>query len=301
MTHPDIPQDVPEDDPVVPGGLPVRIDASGIAVLALPAPGATQRRGPDEAAFTEAVREAASGALAVPGIRRVEVGVPTDDRGARRALHRSGFRLEGVLRDVSRRDHDGASVDVAMYSLLAGDETGGGSGFSAVMNTILPTKRVIAHVLFRNRAGKYLFVSEAFKEDWELPGGIVEPHEPPLLAARRECEEELGLALDFSRLLVIDWMPPYLGWDDAMEMIYDGGVLEDDQIAAIVPQASEITAIHWVDPEEALAHLIPGAQRRFRAILDLPVGGFAYLEHGRRVQGSPAGSIQDEPAPGPSR
>ena len=58
--------------------------------------------------------------------------------------------------------------------------------------------------------------------DWELPGGIVEPSES-LGSARCEVREELGVDLDIGRLLIVDWMPPYLGWDDAIEMIFDGG------------------------------------------------------------------------------
>ena len=51
----------------------------------------------------------------------------------------------------------------------------GRDGFSGVMNTVLPKKRLIAHVLIRDPAGRVLLCETQFKRDWELPGGIVEP------------------------------------------------------------------------------------------------------------------------------
>ncbi len=36
---------------------------------------------------------------------------------------------------------------------------------------------------------------------WELPGGSLRPREPPLLAARREVHEELGVAIEDWRAL----------------------------------------------------------------------------------------------------
>jgi hypothetical protein len=43
--------------------------------------------------------------------------------------------------------------------------------------------------------------------------------------------EELGIDLEVGRLLVVDWMPPYLGWDDAIEMIFDGGMVTENDLA----------------------------------------------------------------------
>ena len=58
---------------------------------------------------------------------------------------------------------------------------------------MLPKKRLIAHVLIRDPAGRVLLCETQFKQDWELPGGIVEPGEPPRVGANREVTEELGL------------------------------------------------------------------------------------------------------------
>ena len=58
------------------------------------------------------------------------------------------------------------------------------------MNSALPRKRVIAHVLIRDEQGRVLLCETQFKADWELPGGIVEPLESPRVGAVREVLEE---------------------------------------------------------------------------------------------------------------
>ena len=63
------------------------------------------------------------------------------------------------------------------------------------MNSALPRKRLIAHVLIRDDEGRVLLCETQFKPDWELPGGIVEPGESPRLGAIREVREELGVDL----------------------------------------------------------------------------------------------------------
>ena len=110
------------------------------------------------------------------GLRRIEVAVPAGDRWARRAVLRSGFRLEGTRRSVVPQD-DGSYDDLMLFARLAADVVGGPHGFSGVMNTVLPRKRLIAHVLMRDVEGRILLCDTAFKSDWELPGGIVEPGE----------------------------------------------------------------------------------------------------------------------------
>ena len=147
------------------------------------------------------------------------------------------------------------------------------------MTTVLPRTRVIAHVLFRDEDGHYLFCRTTFKEDWELPGGVVEAHESPRAGALREVREELGIDVDLGPVLAVDWLPPYLGWDDAVELIFDGGVLTPEQVGAFVLEAHEIAAVHWVTPETAYPQLRPGAARRLEHLLAHP-GGTAYLEDG---------------------
>jgi 8-oxo-dGTP diphosphatase len=227
-----------------------------------------------------AIRAAADDALVGRGLRRLEVSIPAEDLAARRAVLRSGFRLEGIRRQAVERP-DGSYGDIVLFARLASDQTNGPHGFSGVMNSALPKKRLIAHVLFRDLLGRVLLCETQFKPDWELPGGIVEPYETPRQGAIREVTEELGIESAVGRLLVVDWMPPYLGWDDAIEMIFDGGLVGEDDLAAWSLQPTEIKRVALVDLDTAAGLVTPLAHRRLVLAGWLGPDEMAYTEDGR--------------------
>ena len=78
-----------------------------------------------------------------------------------------------------------------------------------------------------------------------------------------------------------DWLPPYLGWDDAVEMIFDGGSLAEDELSSLSLQPSEIRQVRFCTLDEAAAVLTPLAHRRLSVAAGLTPGRFAYLEDGR--------------------
>ena len=85
-------------------------------------------------------------------VRRVETSVALSDRARRRALHRAGFRLEGVARD--RWITPDGRLDQAWYALGREDPAEGREAFTAVMNTVTARKRVISHLLLTDEAGR---------------------------------------------------------------------------------------------------------------------------------------------------
>jgi 8-oxo-dGTP pyrophosphatase MutT (NUDIX family) len=238
------------------------------------------RPGLEPEQLQHAVAALAEEALA-SGLRRIEVAVPAGDRWARRAVMRSGFRLEGTRRSVVPLS-DGTYGDLVLFARLASDLVGGADGFSAVMNTVLPRKRLIAHVLMRDDRGRILLCDTAFKSDWELPGGIVEPGEAPRDGAVREVREELGVDLAVGRLLVADWLPPYLGWDDALELIFDGGRVSPDDLASFSLQQNEIISVSLLTLEQAAEVVTPLSHRRLTVASALADDETAYLHDGRR-------------------
>jgi len=230
-------------------------------------------------ALERALLVAADEALVDSGLRRLEVAVPGGQRLVRRAVLRAGFRQEGVQRSAVLGP-DGVADDRYLFARLATDQVGGSHGFSGVMNSTLPRKRLIAHVLLRNDEGRVLLCETQFKPDWELPGGIVEPGESPRLGAIREVTEELGVTWPVGRLLVADWMPPYLGWEDAIEMIFDGGRVTEAQLAGFVLQRSEIRRVELCTLEEAAGLVTPIAHRRLTLAARLGPNEMAYTEDG---------------------
>ncbi len=228
----------------------------------------------DAATLERAVSLAADDALIGQNLRRLQVELPEWDTNARVALHRAGFRLEGRLRCILEPE-PGVYRDALVYGRLAVDPVYGAHGFTGVLDSLLPKKRVIAHALFRDATGRVLLLETTYKDDWELPGGVVEPGESPRAGAEREIAEELGLAVTLGPPALVDWMPPYLGWSDAIELIFDGGVLPD--ASAPMPNDHEIREAHWIAPGDVAGHVSELSARRIAHILD---GGGGYSEAG---------------------
>ena len=215
-------------------------------------------------------------------VRRVEVAIAATDSVRRRALHRAGVRLEGTAR--KRRLVSEVPTDELQYARLRDDDTSGRLGFTAVMNTVTPRKRLISHLLLTDSAGRICILETTFKPNFELPGGILEVGESPRVGLIREVEEELDHTISVGRLLVVDWLAPYLGWEDAVELIFDGCELADFAIPRLHPDGREIRAIHWLEPEAAIATMASFAQGRLRAALAArEEGRTLYLEAGVRI------------------
>ncbi|PVG83379.1 NUDIX hydrolase [Nocardioides gansuensis] len=206
---------------------------------------------------------------------RVETLVDPEDQGAQRTATWAGLHREGVMRGVTV---DGAPVDRIVYARLVTDapvnEPG---GFRALLNSFLPRKRAISQLLVRDAEGRVLMCRLTYKADWDLPGGVVEVGESPRLAVGREVEEELGLALDVGGLLLTDWLPPWGGWDDAVCLVFDGGVHGTDVLDRVVKQEREIRDVAFLTLEEVRERAADFTARRVEAALS----GGGYTESGR--------------------
>ncbi len=152
----------------------------------------------------------------------------------------------------------------------------------------LPRVLVGAAALFRDAGGRVLLVEPNYREGWALPGGTVESDdgETPRQGARRETAEEIGLDVTLGRLLAVDWVPPAgQPRPPLVAYLYDGGVLDAEQLKAIRLQEAELLSWRLVAPKE-LAGLLPDELgRRVAAALDvLERGeGTVELENGYRA------------------
>ncbi|WP_199836260.1 NUDIX domain-containing protein [Streptomyces sp. NRRL F-4489] len=147
----------------------------------------------------------------------------------------------------------------------------------------LPRVLAGAGVIFRDAEGRLLLVEPNYRDTWVLPGGTIESDagESPRQAARRETLEEIGLDIEPGPLLAVDWArgegrPPLVSY------LFDGGVLDAEQCAAIRLQEEELLSwrlLHWEDAEPLLAEDL---RLRIRAALNAlrNGGGPAELEDG---------------------
>lgn len=225
-------------------------------------------------AAVDVVRREVASALVEHG--RVETRVAADDAEAQRIATWSGLRREGVQR--------GVAGDMIVYARLAGDtpvdEPG---GFRTLLNSFLPRKRGISQMLIRDTSAepRVLMCELTYKQDWDLPGGVVEVGESPQLAVVREVQEELGLDIAAQRLLLTDWLPPWGGWDDALCLVFDGGVHDPSLTDGIVPQPREIRSASFCTLAEVEERAADFTFRRVRAALGHLDSGSAYTESGR--------------------
>ena len=213
------------------------------------------------------------------GAHRVEAYVDPGDVTAQRAATFSGLRKEGISRGIHARE------DRIVYARLASDvPTDQPEGFRALLNSFLPRKRAISQLLVRDPDDRVLLCNLTYKRDWDLPGGVVEVGESPQGAVAREVEEELALRIPAGPLLLTDWLPPWGGWDDALCLVFDGGVHDTSLVDGIVRQEREIRSAEFCTLEEARERCADFTARRIASALgNLDGASPAYVESGRPV------------------
>lgn len=117
----------------------------------------------------------------------------------------------------------------------------------------LPAKRVSAGALLWNEQGELLIGKPNYRDFWILPGGVVDEAESPLDAVVREVREEYGLHLAKASLhfKAISYQPARDGFKDFLSLLFDGGVLSRDEVAAIVLQQAELDSYQFMPAQEA--------------------------------------------------
>ncbi|MGI8523935.1 MAG: NUDIX hydrolase [Nocardioides sp.] len=219
------------------------------------------------------------------GVRRVEAEVDPRNVASQRVATRSGLRREGVRRLEPGMADRGDATGMTVYARLATDPPiTEPEGFRGLLNSFLPRKRAISQLLVRDHDDRVLLCQLTYKRDWDLPGGVVEVGESPHLAVAREVEEELGLALPAGDLLLTDWLPPWGGWDDAVCLVFDGGLHDPGILDRVQRQEREIRDAAFCTLAEVDEHCADFTARRIRAALRWSSGvetAAPYTESGR--------------------
>jgi RimJ/RimL family protein N-acetyltransferase/8-oxo-dGTP pyrophosphatase MutT (NUDIX family) len=233
---------------------------------------------------TRAVRLLVRYAFDDLGLHRVVAYADPGDSASLRIAGRAGLRREGIVR--AARDmpelggsSGGARGDYVQLARLATDpEPTSGDGFIGVLNAGLPTKRAIAQGLIRNSTNEILLCQLTYKQEWDLPGGVVDPHESPAHAVIREVREELDVEASPQSLVAVNWLPKWRAWDDAILFVFDLGI-DDDVISRARLEPREIQALHWCTLDVVERRAAPYVTRMLRR-LARQKDGTAYLEDG---------------------
>jgi 8-oxo-dGTP diphosphatase len=150
-----------------------------------------------------------------------------------------------------------------------------------------------------------MLVEPAYKANWEIPGGAVEADESPRECVIREVHEELGIVVEPSRLLVIDYQHPEPQRTESLMFIFDGGVLDDDERRGLSLADDELSSYAFVEPAELGSLTSPRLARRIQHAPGRRVIGRARVPRERPRAGMPAsrtatiaGGIRSR-APGP--
>ncbi len=213
------------------------------------------------------------------GAKRVEAAVDARNQASLRVATRAGLLREGVRRVApGMHDRPDATEVVVLSRLVTDPPLSDPQSFRSLLNSFLPRKRAISQMLIRDPDDRVLLCQLTYKRDWDLPGGVVEVGESPQLAVAREVEEELGLEVRPGALLLTDWLPPWGGWDDALCLVWDGGVHDPGITERIVEQTREIRSAEWADAEQVVQRCADFTARRIQQAL--ASGGGAYTESG---------------------
>lgn len=138
---------------------------------------------------------------------------------------------------------------------------------------------VAAAALLRDEAGRVCLVKGNYRPEWHFPGGTVEANESPAAGCRRELREELGLDISVGRLLCLEWVHDEQEQHDALQLVYDGGILDSDARDQIVLTPDELTDHRFVTVSEAAPLVNARNLRRIHAGLQrLNLGGLAELD-----------------------
>ena len=141
----------------------------------------------------------------------------------------------------------------------------------------LPMKRVGAGALVFDRVGKLLIVKPSYKPKWEIPGGIVEADESPAQACRREISEELGITVDPTRLLCVDYNSSTTDYLESLMFIFATEPLTEELVASIAIPPEELVEARFCEPDEAVALLGGRLGQRVEAAMKQPQHA-CYLE-----------------------
>lgn len=135
----------------------------------------------------------------------------------------------------------------------------------------LPKKLVGAAAIFFNKNGELLIVKPNYRKGWLVPGGSVDALESPRDGCIREIREEIGLDIEDLKFVSVQYNKNLTDEDlpyDAIQFVFYGGVLTEEQISKIVLQEKELDEFKFLKIEDALLILSGKLSTRIKTGID---------------------------------
>ncbi|WII72284.1 NUDIX hydrolase [Bdellovibrio sp. 22V] len=166
----------------------------------------------------------------------------------------------------------------------------------------LPKKRIGAGALLFYKQD-LLILQPTYATGWILPGGTVQGEESPLEALHREIFEELGITIEPTHLISIDYISNQDVKGEYIQFLFGAKELSEKQAQAISLDPYELRDYKFVDLEAAFVMLTPLVAKRVASTLMAQARseGAVYLENGRLLETmtmqTPAKQVERNPDP----
>jgi len=123
-----------------------------------------------------------------------------------------------------------------------------------IVRLVAPSFTVGAACAIEREDGALLLVRLVYRNGWGLPGGLINRHEEIDSCARREVQEETGLAVDLvgEPAVVVDARP------QRIDVAYKARPAHGADPDAVEPRSPEVSDVRWF-PANALPQLQPEA------------------------------------------
>ena len=114
------------------------------------------------------------------------------------------------------------------------------------MRFVAPTYTVGAMCLIERADGRQLFIRHLYRNRWGVPGGLLQRHELPADAARREAREEVGveIALVGEPVVNVDVHPRRI------DIVFRARLVNDADADRVRPSSVEVLEARWFAPTE---------------------------------------------------
>lgn len=152
-----------------------------------------------------------------------------------------------------------------------------GSSSMEALDASFPKRRCSAGGLILDSDGYVLVVKPSYREDWLLPGGVVELGETPAQAVIRETREETGLRVSVISLLAIDSLVATGDFGESVHFLFHCKAGPDADTRLLMVDGTEIVEARFMHILEAGQLLAAPIWRRLQAVL---AGQIGYFEDG---------------------